>query len=102
VTSGKFTGDAVDFARTSGIRLVDGEELLLMIRAVQRKPQGPLASAAVASAVPVAAPDALTPACPKCGCAMVIRTAHKGPNAGSRFWGCPSYPRCRGIVNVSA
>jgi len=106
VTSGKFSADAVDFARTSGIRLVDGEELLLMIRAVQRKPQGHGAMAtAPASPVapvvtPVVAPDAFTPACPKCGGAMVIRTAQKGPNAGSRFWGCSSYPRCRGIVNV--
>lgn len=108
VTSGKFTSEAVDFARTSGIRLVDGEELLLMIRAVQRKPQVPLSTAAapaspVAPAVaPVAAPDALTPACPKCGGVMVIRTAHRGANAGSRFWGCSGYPRCRGTVNVTA
>jgi restriction system protein len=108
VTSGKFTAEAVAFAGTSGIRLVDGEELLLMIRAVQRRPQshGTTETAPASPAAPVvasvAAPDALTPACPKCGCAMVIRTAHKGPNAGSRFWGCPSYPRCRGIVNVSA
>lgn len=108
VTSGKFSADAVDFARTSGIRLVDGEELLLLIRAVQRRPQAQAttATAPVSPVAPVvtsaAAPDTLTPACPKCGCAMVIRTAHRGPNAGSRFWGCPSYPRCRGIVNVSA
>lgn len=108
VTSGKFTAEAVDFARTSGIRLVDGEELLLMIRAVQRKPQaqattatGPASSVAPVVAS-VAAPDTLTPACPKCGGVMVARTAQKGPNAGSRFWGCSGYPRCRGIVNVVA
>jgi len=106
VTSGKFSADAVDFARTSGIRLVDGEELLRMIRAVQRKPQthGATATSPASSVAPVvtpvAAPDALTPACPKCGGAMVIRTARQGANAGSRFWGCSSYPRCRGIVNV--
>lgn len=100
VTSGKFTGEAVDFARTSGIRLVDGEELLLMIRAVQRRPQVTLAAAPVSPGAPGAAPEALTPACPKCGGAMVLRTARQGANAGSRFWGCSSYPRCRGIVNV--
>ncbi len=31
----------------------------------------------------------------KCGSKMVLRTAKKGPNAGSRFWGCTAYPRCR-------
>ncbi|MBL7648713.1 MAG: restriction endonuclease [Candidatus Hydrogenedentes bacterium] len=106
VTSGKFSGDAVDFARASGIRLVDGEELLLMIRAVQRRPQATMATASASPVAPVvtpvAAPDTLTPACPKCGGVMVIRTARQGANAGGRFWGCSGYPRCRGIVNVVA
>jgi restriction system protein len=104
VTSGKFSGDAVDFARTSGIRLVDGEELLLMIRAVQRRPQAQATTASSVAPVvaPVAAPDTLTPACPKCGGVMVLRTARQGANAGGRFWGCSGYPRCRGIVNVVA
>ncbi len=29
---------------------------------------------------------------------MTLRTARQGPNAGSRFWGCPNFPKCRGIV----
>jgi restriction system protein len=36
------------------------------------------------------------PACPTCGAGMVLRTAGKGPRAGSRFWGCTGYPRCMG------
>ena len=38
------------------------------------------------------------PDCPKCGRPMVRRTARRGANAGSEFWGCSEYPRCRGIV----
>ena len=38
------------------------------------------------------------PACPKCGRPMVQRVARKGSNAGNPFWGCPSFPRCKGIV----
>ena len=38
------------------------------------------------------------PDCPKCGRPMVRRTARRGANAGSEFWGCPEFPRCRGIV----
>lgn len=29
---------------------------------------------------------------------MVRREAKKGPNAGSSFFGCPNYPRCRETV----
>lgn len=39
------------------------------------------------------------PVCPKCGAAMVKRTASQGANAGSEFWGCSRYPKCRGIIN---
>ena len=37
------------------------------------------------------------PPCPKCGTPMVLRTAKRGSNAGTQFWGCPNYPRCHGI-----
>lgn len=36
------------------------------------------------------------PACPQCGSAMRLRTARSGPNAGSQFWGCSTYPACKG------
>ena len=34
-----------------------------------------------------------TPFCPRCGATMVPRTSRKD---GSKFWGCPGYPKCRG------
>jgi hypothetical protein len=34
--------------------------------------------------------------CPICNSLMVRRTARRGANAGSLFWGCPKYPDCRG------
>ena len=38
------------------------------------------------------------PPCPTCGKEMVLRTAtRRGPHQGNRFWGCPDYPRCRGV-----
>lgn len=33
--------------------------------------------------------------CPKCGSRLVERIAKKGPNAGSSFLGCESYPKCK-------
>lgn len=38
--------------------------------------------------------------CPKCGAPMVKRTARRGPRAGTPFYGCSNYPKCRGIVNL--
>ncbi|MCQ2554218.1 MAG: NERD domain-containing protein [Clostridia bacterium] len=38
--------------------------------------------------------------CPKCGSKMVLRTAKKGPNAGSQFYGCSNYPYCRFVLNI--
>lgn len=36
--------------------------------------------------------------CPRCGAPMVLRTVKKGSNAGKRFYGCSTYPKCRGIA----
>lgn len=44
-------------------------------------------------------PDA-PPACPRCGSPMILRNATKGKNAGRSFWGCSTFPKCRGIINI--
>lgn len=36
--------------------------------------------------------------CAKCGSALVLRTARNGANAGSKFYGCTAYPKCRHTV----
>jgi len=36
--------------------------------------------------------------CPACGSPMQLRTARRGPNAGSQFWGCSRYPACKATV----
>ena len=40
--------------------------------------------------------DKNLPRCPLCDGLMVLRTARKGKNAGSQFWGCAAFPGCRG------
>jgi restriction system protein len=42
-----------------------------------------------------AQPERNSTACPLCGKPMALRTARKGPNAGSQFWGCSGYPECK-------
>ena len=38
--------------------------------------------------------------CPRCGSPLVVRTAKKGPRAGSQFFGCSRYPDCRYTRNI--
>jgi four helix bundle suffix protein len=45
---------------------------------------------------PAVRPDSALPNCPLCGKPMAMRTARKGKNAGSQFWGCSAYPACKG------
>lgn len=50
------------------------------------------------TSLPAAEPAAtVEQACPRCGGAMVKRVAKQGANAGKAFWGCTSYPQCRGV-----
>lgn len=37
-------------------------------------------------------------ACPECEGSMVRRTARRGANAGSEFWGCAAFPKCRAVL----
>jgi restriction system protein len=85
VCSGSYTRDAADFAQGKPIELIGGEELLRMIREVQAAP-----SQSAAIAVTPTAP----PACPKCGKPMVERSNRK---TGQKFWGCSTFPVCRGV-----
>ncbi len=36
--------------------------------------------------------------CPRCGGNLVLRVARKGANAGSSFYGCSNYPKCRFVL----
>tara|TARA_R110002124_G_scaffold286421_2_gene467288 strand:+ start:1792 stop:2550 length:759 start_codon:yes stop_codon:yes gene_type:complete len=39
--------------------------------------------------------------CTKCGSDMVLREAKKGQNAGSKFWGCSNFPKCRTVEKLN-
>lgn len=38
--------------------------------------------------------------CPKCGGALILRTATKGVNTGKQFYGCSNFPKCRYIQEL--
>lgn len=111
VTSGRFTEDAKEFAQGRNIQLIDGPRLFAMIqRARQAQGKGateqresanatraPQAQAKVSVTEPIAPSQATQrPGCPRCGATMELRTARQGANAGNAFWGCSTFPKCRG------
>ena len=94
VTSGRFTDEAKRFASGRNVKLVDGDRFkqALAISAFQagptaRPPRQPASSA--------------LPSCPACGKDMVLRSAKRGAQAGKSFWGCSSYPDCRGTRDAA-
>jgi len=88
ISSGTFTQEARDFAKGKPLELLDGSTLIKLIADVQRRPM-PLSNRPHVSA------------CPLCGAEMVLRTAKKGPNVGDKFWGCSTFPKCRGTKPFS-
>jgi restriction system protein len=97
VTSGRFTDDAKAFADGRNIKLLDGTTLTGIIKrsGSPASTNRPPAQAAVQNAV-----DS-PPSCPVCSKSMVRRVAKKGASAGNEFWGCNSYPACRGTRPIA-
>jgi restriction system protein len=114
VTSGRFTEEASAFASGRNVTLIDGSKLFGLIQQAKsslagpasavegqfpsRTPPSPPARPSVTSSSATVA-DA-GPTCPICSSHMVIRTAKRGANAGGRFWGCATYPVCKGTRQV--
>jgi restriction system protein len=84
VCSGKYTNQATEFAKKSGIELIDGQRLVRMMKLESDlSDHGELQ------------PVQQESACPKCGSRLVLRTARRGNNAGNKFLGCSAFPSCR-------
>jgi restriction system protein len=100
ITSGRFTREACAFAEGKTLELIDGPELLALVESVQVQPTTPPAAPTTIPAPTFSAPPVTAPGCPQCNEPMVRRTARKGSNAGNEFWGCSTYPKCRGVRNA--
>ena len=91
ISSGEFTRDAVAFANSNSIELVNGSKLLALIGEVQKEPKIEKLSPAI---------ENVEKQCPACGGDMVKRVAKKGPHAGTQFWGCKGYPKCKSTISL--
>lgn len=82
VTTGRFTKDAVSFAKGKPIELIDGDQLAIMLEG------GP-------GNIPVQNTADQMDVCPRCGSKLVRRNGPRG-----EFMGCSSFPKCRYTADV--
>lgn len=99
VASGEFTSDARSFAEGRSIKLVHTAEMLKMVAETRKGEAAELPPAAKPNLAKATA-AAVTPLCPKCGAAMILRTSKKVGAAGIAFWGCSKFPECRGVLKM--
>lgn len=79
-----FTSDAKAFATPNRIESIGGQAFLARIESLSGDVQRRLLALACEG-------DWTTPTCPSCEVKTVLRTEEDG----RRFWGCPSFPRCK-------
>jgi restriction system protein len=90
VTTSTFSRDAIEFSRGKNILLIDGDDLLRKLLNLMPEDQEHILRA-------ITAGDYTTPTCPSCGVKMVKRQTG---TSGELFWGCPTFPRCRGTIRI--
>jgi len=99
VTAGTFTRPARAFAKPN-LKLIDGSELWSLVQGLNTAHTQSAATGARADAR-ITQPEETdatvnSPTCPRCGSLMIVKTARRGANAGSKFYACPKFPTCRG------
>lgn len=78
---GTLTEEAAHFARENKITVFDGEAVVRLVEEI-----------GVENFPELLEPDRKL--CPKCDAPMVLRRAARP------FWGCTTYPRCRGVIEI--
>jgi len=87
-TTSSYTNEAREWVNGKNMELLSGNDLVSMFNALSEvQLKSHLANGLDG--------DYSTPTCPNCNQRMVSRTATKGKSAGSSFWGCANYPRCK-------
>jgi restriction system protein len=85
ITLQGYTDDARALADKHNISLLSEESVVKLLEDVHWKFNPTITSAL----------DDQRKLCPRCESELVLRTATRGSGAGSQFWGCSNYPRCK-------
>lgn len=85
VTLRGYTAAALQLAREQRVELIEETQLVAWLGELRFSPAWPEIERAL---------DAKDKSCPRCEAPLHERIAKSGTNAGGRFWGCSTYPRC--------
>lgn len=92
MTTGKYTAEALTFAQSNPLQLIDGFHFMEKIFSLPDDARQRLLHIATDG-------DYKVPSCPSCGIMMVFREGAQGRKS---FWGCRNFPRgCRQKFFVS-
>ena len=92
ITTGFLSREAKKFVSDKQIELIDGVKLMDFVR--------------IADSIVSAEEQAIIQhrlkkpgyTCPMCGSQMVLRSVDSNPHTVTRFWGCSTYPACKGAL----
>ena len=85
VTLRGYTAAALQLAREQRVELIEETQLVAWLGELRFSPAWPEIERAL---------DSDDKSCPRCEAPLLERIAKSGTNAGGRFWGCSTYPRC--------
>lgn len=106
VTSSRFTPQAKAYVEGINMTLIDGEMLSRIIKVqmpvISLTGGSPSAQPSAQDLAPahVSVEVAESPICPLCSSNLIKGTAKHGKYKGKDFWGCSTYPKCKGIINI--
>jgi restriction system protein len=92
ITTGSFSHEARKFASDKPLVLIDGERLMDFAR---------IAESIDAAKGWTSLQNSLNNMgykCPMCGADMLLRTVESNSHSVAQFWGCSSYPGCKGAL----
>jgi len=92
-TTSGYTQEAIDWADGKRLQLMNGDDFITAFNQLPEDKKIQLLQFATSG-------EYTTPSCPSCDTKMIQRTAKKGKSAGSVFWGCTTYPRCKQAFKI--
>ena len=92
-TTSDYTNEAKEWINGKSMQLLTGNNLVTMFNNLAEEQRKIHLTNALMG-------EYSTPTCPSCDQKMVNRTASKGKSAGSSFWGCRNYPRCKQTFKI--